>query len=442
MAIKIIIPYFSRSNFFIHMCSYDNDLAIDTGDTAWMLIASSLVLLMIPSLGLFEAGLLRKKNTVSIFMQIFFGMALLSVMWFTFGFSLSFGPDTAGLAGNLQWTFLKGIPWNASLEQYAPTIPGVLFVKFEMMFAVITPLLLTGAIAERMKFSAFVLFIAAWSILIYYPLVHWIWGEGGWLRELGVMDFAGGIVIHTSAGMGALAAALILGRRKDYGPSIMVPHSIPLAVLGSSLLWLGWFGFNAGSALASGGVAGNTVINTHMASAVSALIWVGLSWMRTGKPSVIAAINGAIAGLAGITPASGYVSVESAFVIGIAVGLGSYLGVLFLKDRLRIDDALDVSSIHGIPGIIGSLAVGIFASLAINPNGVNGLLYGNPQQLLIQAIGVAVAGVLGFGGTYIIMKVINLLIGVRVSPKVEEAGLDIEEHAERAYSDEDELGKL
>jgi len=442
MAIKIIIPFLSRSNFFIHMCSYDNDLAIDTGDTAWMLIASSLVLLMIPSLGLFEAGLLRKKNTVSIFMQIFFGMALLSVMWFTFGFSLSFGPDTAGLAGNLQWTFLKGIPWNASLEQYAPTIPGVLFVKFEMMFAVITPLLLTGAIAERMKFSAFVLFIAAWSILIYYPLVHWIWGEGGWLRELGVKDFAGGIVIHTSAGMGALAAALILGRRKDYGPSIMVPHSIPLAVLGSSLLWLGWFGFNAGSALASGGVAGNTVINTHMASAVSALIWVGLSWMRTGKPSVIAAINGAIAGLAGITPASGYVSVESAFVIGIAVGLGSYLGVLFLKDRLRIDDALDVSSIHGIPGIIGSLAVGIFASLAINPNGVNGLLYGNPQQLLIQAIGVAVAGVLGFGGTYIIMKVINLLIGVRVSPKVEEAGLDIEEHAERAYSDEDELGKL
>src|SRR6476619_7061149 len=441
MAIKIIIPFFSRSNFFIHMCSYDNDLAIDTGDTEWMLIASSLVLLMIPSLGLFEAGLLRKKNTVSIFMQIFFGMALLSVMWFTFGFSLSFGPDTAGLAGNLQWTFLKGIPWNASLEQYAPTIPGVLFVKFEMMFAVITPLLLTGAIAERMKFSAFIIFIAVWSFLIYYPLVHWIWG-GGWLGKLGVVDFAGGIVIHTSAGMGALAAALVLGRRLNYGPSIMVPHSIPIAVLGSSLLWLGWFGFNAGSALASGGVAGNTVIVTHMASAVSALVWVALSWMRTHKPSIIAAINGAIAGLAGITPASGYVSVEHAFVIGIAVGLGSYLGVIFLKDRLKIDDALDVSSVHGIPGIIGSLAVGIFASLAINPNGVNGLLYGNPQQLLIQAIGVAVAGVLGFGGTYIIMKVINLLIGVRVSPKVEEAGLDIEEHAERAYSDEDELGKL
>jgi Amt family ammonium transporter len=397
---------------------------------------------MIPSLGLFEAGLLRKKNTVSIFMQIFFGMALLSEKWFIFFFSLYFGPDTSGLAGKLDWTFLKGIPWKAALTQYAPSIPGVLFVKFEMMFAVITPLLLTGAIAERMKFSAFVLFIAAWSLLIYYPLVHWIWGVDGWLNKLGVKDFAGGIVIHTSAGMGALAAALVLGRRKDFGPSIMVPHSIPLAVLGSSLLWLGWFGFNAGSALASGGVAGNTVINTHMASAVSALIWVGLSWMRTGKPSVIAAINGAIAGLAGITPASGYVSVEHAFAIGIAIGLASYLGVLFLKDKLKIDDALDVSSVHGIAGIIGAISIGIFATTAINPTGVNGLLYGNAYQLLIQATGVGVAAVLGFGGTYLIMKVIDVLIGVRVSPKVEDSGLDIEEHAERAYSDEDELGKI
>jgi len=393
---------------------------------------------MIPALGMFEAGLLRKKNTVSIFMQIFFGLALLSVMWFIFGFSLTFGPDTAGLVGNLDWTFLKGVPFNDSLANYAPTIPGVLFAKFEMMFAVITPLLLTGAIAERMKFSAFIIFIAVWSFLIYYPLVHWIWG-GGWLGKLGVVDFAGGIVIHTSAGMGALAAALILGRRLNYGPAIMVPHSIPLAVLGSALLWLGWFGFNAGSALASGGVAGNTVINTHMASSVSALIWVGLSWLRTGKPSIIAAINGAIAGLAGITPASGYVSVEHAFLIGIAVGIASYLGVIFLKDRLKIDDALDVSSVHGIAGIIGALAIGIFAASIINPMGPNGLLYGNPSQLLIQAIGVGVAGVMGFFGTYIILKVIDVLIGIRVSAKVEQEGLDISEHAERAYSDEDEF---
>jgi ammonium transporter, Amt family len=413
-------------------------LPIDTGNTAWMLVASSLVLLMIPALGMFEAGLLRKKNTVSIFMQIFFGLAILSVMWFIFGFSLTFGPDTAGLVGNLDWTFLKGVPFNDSLANYAPTIPGVLFAKFEMMFAVITPLLLTGAIAERMKFSAFIIFIAVWSFLIYYPLVHWIWG-GGWLGKLGVVDFAGGIVIHTSAGMGALAAALVLGRRLNYGPAIMVPHSIPLAVLGSALLWLGWFGFNAGSALASGGVAGNTVINTHMASSISALIWVGLSWLRTGKPSIIAAINGAIAGLAGITPASGYVSVEHAFLIGIAVGIASYLGVIFLKDRLKIDDALDVSSVHGIAGIIGSLAIGIFAASIINPMGPNGLLYGNPNQLLIQALGVGVAGVMGFFGTYVILKVIDVLIGIRVSAKVEQEGLDISEHAERAYSDEDEF---
>jgi Amt family ammonium transporter len=403
-----------------------------------MLIASSLVLLMIPALGMFEAGLLRKKNTVSIFMQIFFGLALMSVMWFTFGFSLTFGPDQGGgIAGNLDWAFLKGIPFDDGLS-YAPTIPGVLFAKFQMMFAVITPLLMTGAIAERMKFSAFVIFIAAWSILIYYPLVHWIWG-GGWLGALGVVDFAGGIVIHTSAGMGALAVALVLGRRRNYGPAIMVPHSIPIAVLGSSLLWLGWFGFNAGSALASGGVAGNTVIVTHLASAVSALIWVGLSWARTGKPSVIAAINGAIAGLAGITPASGYVSVEHSFVIGTAIGVLSYLGVIFFKDKLKIDDALDVSSVHGVAGIVGALAIGIFASSLINSAGPDGLLFGNPQQLLIQGIGVGVAALMGFGGTLAIMKVLDVLIGVRVSREVEDIGLDIGEHAERAYSDEEEF---
>ena len=411
---------------------------IDSGDTAWMLVAGSLVLLMIPALGLFESGLLRKKNAVSIFMQIFFGLALLSVMWFTFGFSVSFGEDNQGLAGNFDWIFLKGIPWDEPLEQYAPTIPGVLFVKFQLMFAAITPLLLTGTIAERMRFRSFIIFIAAWSLFIYYPLVHWVWG-GGWLAQLGVADFAGGIVIHTSVGMGALAAALVLGRRKNYGPSIMVPHSIPLAVLGSSLLWLGWFGFNAGSALASGGVAGNTVIVTHLASSVSALIWAGLSWKRTGKPSVVAAINGAIAGLAGITPASGFVSVEHSFVIGIAIGLASYYGVVLFKERLKIDDALDVSSVHGVAGIIGALAIGIFASSMINPSGPDGLLFGNPDQMYIQGIGVGIASILGFGGTWIIMQVLKRTIGIRVDPEAEEVGLDISEHAESAYSDEEEF---
>ncbi|NJK77885.1 MAG: ammonium transporter [Nanoarchaeota archaeon] len=413
-------------------------MPIDTGDTAWMLVAGSLVLLMIPALGLFESGLLRKKNAVSVFMQIFFGLALLSVMWFVFGFSLSFGPDeSGGFIGNMDWVFLKGVPWDDALD-YAPTIPGVLFVKFQLMFAAITPLLLTGTIAERMKFSSFIIFIASWSILIYYPLVHWVWG-GGWLADLGVVDFAGGIVIHTSVGMGALAAAIVLGRRRFFGPAIEIPHSIPLAVVGSSLLWLGWFGFNAGSALASGSLAGNTVIVTHMASSVSALIWVGLSWMRTGKPSVVAAVNGAIAGLAGITPASGFVSVEHSFVIGIAIGIASYSGIIIFKEKLKIDDALDVSSVHGVAGIIGSLSIGLFASKLVNPAGPNGLLFGNPDQLGIQAIGVGVAAVLGFCGTWIIMKVLDFLIGVRVSPEVEDAGLDISEHAERAYADEEEF---
>ena len=413
-------------------------MVLDSGDTAWMLVAGSLVLLMIPALGLFESGLLRKKNAASIFMQIFFGLALLSVMWFVFGFSLSFSPSEHGLIGDMEWVFLKGVPSDDSLP-FAPTIPGVLFVKFQLMFACITPLLLTGTIAERMKFSSFIVFISAWSMLIYYPLVHWVWG-GGWLAELGVVDFAGGIVIHTSVGMAALAAALVLGKRRNYGPAIMIPHSIPLAVLGSSLLWLGWFGFNAGSALAaSGGVAGNTVIVTHMASSVSALIWGGLSWVRTGKPSVVATINGAIAGLAGITPASGFVSAEHAFVIGIAIGVISYSGVVLFKEKLHIDDALDVSSVHGVAGIVGSLAIGIFASTMINPGGVDGLLYGNPDQLWIQAVGVAVAGAIGFGGTWILMQIIKHLIGIRVSAEVEDIGLDISEHAESAYSDEEEF---
>ena len=413
-------------------------IMIDTGDTAWMLIAGCLVLLMIPALGLFESGLLRKKNAVSIFMQIFFGMSLLSVMWFVFGFSLSFGPSTTGVIGNLDWSFLKGIPWDAPLEQYAPTIPGVLFVKFQLMFACITPLLLTGTIAERMKFSSFIIFISAWSMLIYYPIVNMVWG-GGWLAQLGVVDFAGGIVIHTTVGMAALAAALVLGKRRGFGPAINIPHSIPLAVLGSSLLWLGWFGFNAGSALASGGVAGNTVIVTHLASSVSALIWAGLSWMRTGKPSIVATINGAIAGLAGITPASGYVSVEHAFVLAIAIGVLSYGGVVLIRDKLKIDDALDVSSVHGIAGIVGALGIGIFASTLINPSGVDGLLYGNYDQIWIQAVGIAVAAAMGFGGTWVLLQLIKHLIGIRVDPEEEDIGLDISEHAEAAYSDEEEF---
>lgn len=406
-------------------------MPIDTGDTTWMLISTGLVMMMTPALGFFEAGLIRAKNSLSIIMQTFSGLAILSILWFVVGFTLVFAPSHNGFIGGLDWLFFNNVPFNSSLD-YAPTIPGVTFASYQMMFAVITPLLITGAFAERLKWSAFFVFIIAWSLLIYYPLAHWIWGRG-WLANLGVFDFAGGIVIHTSAGMGSLAAALVLGRRKNFGPDIMVPHNIPLAVIGATLLWIGWFGFNAGSALASGALAANTLLVTHIASATSAMVWIALSWKRSGKPSTTAVINGAVAGLAGVTPASGFISPQNSFILGIVLGLASYYAILLLKEHWKIDDALDVSSVHGITGIIGSIAIGIIASTIINPAGPNGLLYGNPMQLAIQALGVAVAGALGFGGTIVIMKIIDATMGLKVREDEEDIGLDVTQHAERAY---------
>jgi Amt family ammonium transporter len=406
-------------------------MAIDTGDTTWMLISTGLVMTMTPALGFFEAGLIRGKNSLSVIMQTFSGLAILSTLWFVLGFTLVFSPSQGGFIGGFDWLFYNNVPFNESLD-YAPTIPGVTFATYQMMFAVITPLLITGAFAERVKWNAFVVFIVVWSIFIYYPLAHWVWGRG-WLAELGVFDFAGGIVIHTSAGLGSLAAALVLGRRKNFGPDIMVPHNIPLAVIGAALLWIGWFGFNAGSALASGSLAANTLLVTHIASCTSALVWIGLSWKRAGKPSSTAAINGAISGLAGVTPASGFISAQNSFLLGIVLGFASYYAILLLKEHLKIDDALDVSSVHGVTGIVGALAIGLIASTLINPAGPDGLLYGNPMQLAVQAFGVAVAAALGFGGTLIIMKIIDATIGLKVREEEEDIGLDITQHAERAY---------
>ena len=400
-----------------------------------MLISTGLVMLMIPALGFFESGLIRSKNSLSVLMQTFSGLAILSVLWFIIGFTLVYAPSPGGIIGGLNWTFFNGVPINKSLD-YAPTIPGVTFATYQMMFAVITPLLITGAFAERLKGSAFFVFIIAWSIFIYYPLAHWVWGRG-WLAQLGVFDFAGGIVVHTSAGMGAIGAALVLGRRKNFGPAIMVPHNIPLAVIGAAMLWFGWFGFNAGSALTSGALAGNTLLVSQIASATSAMVWIGLSWRsKSEKPSTTGVITGAIAGLAGVTPASGFISAQNSFFLGIVLGFASYYGILLIKRRLKIDDALDVGSVHGITGIIGSLAIGIIASSLINPAGPNGLLYGNLTQIGIQALGVAVAAILGFGGTIIIMKVINAVIGLRVKEVEEEVGLDITEQGETAYGED------
>lgn len=408
-------------------------MAIDSGDTSWMLISTGLVMLMTPALGFFEAGLIRSKNALSVLVQTFSGIAILSTLWFIFGFTLVFAPSQGGIIGGLDWVFFNEIPINDSLD-YARTIPGVTFASFQMMFAVITPLLITGAFAERLKWSSFFVFIIAWSVLVYYPLAHWIWGRG-WLADLGVFDFAGGIVIHTSAGLASIAAALVLGRRRNFGPDIMVPHNIPLAVLGASLLWIGWFGFNAGSALASGSLAANTLLVTQIASVTSAMVWLFLSWRRSGKPSTTAVINGAISGLAGVTPASGFITAQSSFFLGIVLGFASYYGILLIKERFKIDDALDVSSVHGITGIVGSIAIGLVATTIINPNGPDGLLYGNSSQLAIQALGVAVAAVLAFVATIVIMKVIDATIGLKVKEEEEEIGLDITQHAERAYVD-------
>ena len=396
-----------------------------------MLISTGLVMLMTPALGFFEAGLIRSKNSLSVLMQTFSGLAILSTLWFVIGFTLVFAPSQNGIIGGLDWLFFHNVPFNDSLD-YAPTIPGVTFASYQMMFAVITPLLMTGAFAERLKWSSFFIFIIAWSLLVYYPLAHWVWGRG-WLANLGVFDFAGGIVIHTSAGLGSLAAALILGRRKNFGPDIMVPHNIPLAVIGAAMLWIGWFGFNAGSALASGALAANTLLVTHIASATSAMVWIFLSWKRSGKPSTTAVINGAIAGLAGVTPAAGFIDAQSSFVLGIVLGFASYYAILLLKEHWKIDDALDVSSVHGVTGIIGALAIGILATQVVNPAGPNGLLFGNPMQFAIQALGVAVAAVMGFAGTVVIMKLIDRTIGLKVKEEEEDIGLDITQHAERAY---------
>jgi Amt family ammonium transporter len=398
-----------------------------------MLISTGLVMLMTPALGFFEAGLIRSKNALSVLVQTFSGIAILSALWFVVGFTLVFAPSQGGIIGGLDWIFFEDVPVNDSLD-YATTIPGVTFASFQMMFAVITPLLITGAFAERLKWSSFFIFIIAWSFLVYYPLAHWIWGRG-WLADLGVYDFAGGIVIHTSAGLASIAAALILGRRRNFGPDIMVPHNIPLAVLGASLLWIGWFGFNAGSALAAGSLAANTLLVTQIASVTSAMVWLFLSWRRAGKPSTTAVINGAISGLAGVTPASGFITAQSSFLLGIVLGFASYYGILLIKEHFKIDDALDVSSVHGITGIVGSIAIGLVATTIINPNGPNGLLYGNSIQLAIQALGVAVAAVLAFVGTIAIMKIIDATIGLKVKDEEEEIGLDITQHAERAYVD-------
>jgi ammonium transporter, Amt family len=405
---------------------------INSGDTAWLLASASLVMLMTPALGFFYGGLVRKKNVLATIMHSFFILCLISVQWVLWGYTLAFGPDIGGLIGGLDWLALRGVGIEPNAD-YAATVPHQAFMVFQMMFAVITPALITGAFAERKRFKAFVVFTLLWATLVYDPVAHWVWGVGGWLRMLGALDFAGGTVVHITSGVSALVAALVLGRRRGLGSEAIEPHDATMTVLGASLLWFGWFGFNAGSALTSGGLAASAFVVTNTAAAMAALTWMTVSWLHKGAPSVLGASAGAVAGLVAITPASGYVDVSAAIVIGLGAGTICYLGIQLTK-RLRVDDALDVFGVHGVGGAWGAIATGLFASSAVNSAAANGLVNGNPAQLGIQLLAVGAVVAYAAVMTFVILKVINLFVALRVPEQDEVLGLDASQHREAAYT--------
>ena len=404
---------------------------INPVDTLFVLISAALVMLMTPGLAFFYGGMVRRKNILSVLMQCFVAMCLLSVQWMLFGYSLSFAPGN-GFWGGLTWIGLRGVGF-APFADYSTTIPNQVFMIFQAMFAVITPALIIGAFAERIKFSAFLVFTLLWATFVYDPLCHWVWGSGGWLKQMGVLDFAGGIVVHASAGIAALVTTIFIGRRKnlEHTPS---PHNLPFVVLGTGLLWFGWFGFNAGSALAVNSVAVNAFIVTNAAAAAAGLSWALLEWIRNGKPTVFGIVTGSIAGLATVTPASGFVSPLSGLVIGVLASIMCFIGVAIIKPRFGYDDSLDAFGVHGIGGILGTLATGLFASKAINSMGANGLFYGNSKQLLLQAFGILVAVGYTFVATCVIYKFVDIFFGMRVKENDEVIGLDLTQHRERAYT--------
>ncbi len=406
-------------------------LKIDTGDTAWVLASTALVMLMIPAVGLFYGGMVRKKNALSTIMFSFAILAMISVQWVLFGYSLAFGPDVGGVIGNLNWVGLNGVGAMPNGD-YAATIPSIAFMMFQAMFAIITVVLITGAFVERMKFSAFLVFSFLWATLVYDPIAHWVWGTGGWLRSMGALDFAGGMVVHVSAGVSAVAIAFVIGARKGFGKHVIEPHNIPLTVLGAILLWFGWFGFNAGSAVASGGLAANALAVTNSGGAAAALTWMLLSWYHK-KPSVLGTATGGVVGLAAVTPASGFITPLAALAIGAIAAVLSYYAMLF-RMRRNIDESLDVWACHGIGGAWGVIATGIFATTLVNPAGANGLLYGNGGLLVTQVIAVAVVWIYAFVVTLILAKVIDAAMGLRVSEEEEAVGLDVSQHAEKAYA--------
>ncbi|MGC8809714.1 MAG: ammonium transporter, partial [bacterium] len=385
-----------------------------------------------PGLALFYGGMVRAKNVLGTIMPSFFIMALVTIQWVIFGYSLAFGPDFGGIIGSLSWFGLKGVGLDPHPD-YAPTVPHQAFMIFQTMFAIITPALITGAVAERMKFKTFVLFTLMWSTLVYDPLAHWVWGVKGWMREMGALDFAGGTVVHINSGISALAAALLIGKRKGYGSEPMAPHNLPMTITGVGILWFGWFGFNAGSAIGAGKLSVSAFVATHEATAGAAFSWLFIEWLMKGKPTTLGGASGAVAGLVAITPASGYVGPISALLIGLGGGIFCYLAVL-MKNKFGYDDSLDVFGIHGIGGTWGAMATGLFASKAINEAGNNGLFLGNPQLLGVQIITVLVTWVYAFGVTFILLKILDRLMGLRVKEEEEEDGLDLSQHNEKGYN--------
>ncbi|MBT8328813.1 MAG: ammonium transporter [Desulfofustis sp.] len=405
---------------------------MNKADTVFIIISAGLVLLMTPGLALFYGGMVRGKNVLGTIMQSLIMISLISIEWVYLGYSMSFGPSIGGFIGDLSWFGLNGVTSEPSPD-YATTIPQTVFMIYQCMFAIITPALITGAFAERVRFVPFVIFSVLWAVFVYNPVCHWIWSSGGWLGGIGVMDFAGGLVVHATCGMAALAGVLVIGPRKGFGRTNFMPHNLPMTVLGTALLWFGWFGFNGGSALAVDEVAATAFVATHLAGMAGMVMWVILEWKMQGNPTTLGAASGAIAGLATITPTAGFVGPNTAILVGLLGGTFCYTFVS-MKMKFNLDDSLDVVGIHGVGGLLGTICLGLFASTAVNPGGVDGLFYGNPGQLVAQIIGAVVVAVYAFGVSWLIFKAIDATVGLRLSDESEVAGMDSTEHSETAYN--------
>ncbi len=403
---------------------------IVTGDTAWIMLCTAMVMLMTPGLALFYGGMVRRKNIISMLSLCFVSIALVSLQWVLIGYTLAFGSDTGGFVGGMDYLLFKDVGQEAS--SLAGNIPHIVFSIFQMMFAIITIAIIASAFAERVKFISWILFVILWSTLVYAPVAHWVWG-GGFIGEMGALDFAGGTVVHISSGFSALAVALVIGKRKGYGEYSINPHDLPMTALGTALLWFGWFGFNAGSALAADGLAANAFLVTNTAAATAALTWMIVSWYHDGKPSLLGLLSGAVAGLVVITPAAGFVDVTSAIIMGFVVGVVCYFAVLF-RSRAQIDESLDAFAIHGVGGTLGALLTGVFASAAVNSGIDGGLLTGNVNQFVVQAISVVAVVLYAFIATLVMVKLLDVVVGLKVSEREEYLGLDISQHKEIAYS--------